>query len=45
MKRVVGTELEIDITAPTALEFQIAVAPHPNTKVVVSEWTTTSVSA
>ncbi|MCH9728947.1 MAG: transglutaminase family protein [Actinomycetia bacterium] len=36
MKRVVGAELEIDITAPTALEFQIAVAPHPNTEVTES---------
>src|SRR6476659_4704423 len=33
MKRDVGAELEVDITAPTTLEFQIAVAPHPNTEV------------
>jgi transglutaminase-like putative cysteine protease len=33
MKREVGAELEIEITAPTTLEFQIAVAPHPNTEV------------
>jgi transglutaminase-like putative cysteine protease len=33
MRREVGAELEIDITAPTTLEFQIAVAPHPNTEV------------
>ena len=26
-------ELEVEITAPTTLEFQIAVAPHPNTQV------------
>jgi hypothetical protein len=36
MKREVGAELEVEITAPTTLEFQIAVAPHPNTE--VSEW-------
>ena len=29
--RVVGTEIEVEITAPTTLEFQIAIAPHPNT--------------
>ena len=29
MKRDVGAELEVEITAPTTLEFQIAVAPHP----------------
>ena len=28
-KRDVGCELDVDITAPTTLEFQIAVAPHP----------------
>ena len=28
-----GAELEVEITAPTTLEFQIAVAPHPNTQV------------
>ena len=33
MKREVGAELEVEITAPTTLEFQIAVAPHPNTEV------------
>ena len=33
MKRDVGAELEVEITAPTELEFQIAVAPHPNAEV------------
>ena len=33
MKREVGAELEVEITAPTTLEFQIAVAPHPHTEV------------
>lgn len=33
MKRDVGAELVVEITAPTTLEFQIAVAPHPNTEV------------
>ena len=33
MKRDVGAELEVEITAPTTLEFQIAVAPHPNAEV------------
>src|SRR5689334_8767383 len=33
MKREVGAELGVEITAPTTLEFQIAVAPHPNTEV------------
>ena len=33
MKRDVGAELDLEITAPTSLEFQIAVAPHPNTEV------------
>ena len=33
MKRDVGAELDVEITAPTSLEFQIAVAPHPNTEV------------
>jgi hypothetical protein len=33
MKREVGAELEVEITAPTTLEFQIAIAPHPNTEV------------
>jgi hypothetical protein len=36
MKRVVGAELEVEIIAPTTLEFQIAVAPHPNTQVYES---------
>jgi transglutaminase-like putative cysteine protease len=33
MRREVAAELEVEITAPTTLEFQIAVAPHPNTEV------------
>ena len=33
MKREVGAQLDVDITAPTTLEVQIAVAPHPNTQV------------
>ena len=33
MKREVGAELDVDITEPTTLEVQIAVAPHPNTQV------------
>jgi transglutaminase-like putative cysteine protease len=33
MKREVGAELEVEITEATTLEFQIAVAPHPNTEV------------
>ena len=33
MKRDVGVELEVEIAAPTTLEFQVAVAPHPNTEV------------
>jgi transglutaminase-like putative cysteine protease len=33
MKRRVGAELEVEIIAPTTLEFQIAVAPHPHTEV------------
>ena len=32
----VGAQLDVDITAPTTLEFQIAVAPHPNTQVFES---------
>ena len=36
MKREVGAQLDVDITAATTLEFQIAVAPHPRTE--VSEW-------
>jgi hypothetical protein len=33
MRREVGGQLEVEITAPTTLEFQIAVALHPNTSV------------
>ena len=33
MKREVGAELEVEITARTTLEFRIAVAPHPTTEV------------
>lgn len=33
MRREVGAELDVEITAPTTLEFQIAVAPHPNVEV------------
>ncbi|WP_208301266.1 transglutaminase family protein [Mycobacterium sp. DL440] len=33
MKRDVRAQLDIDIDVPTTLEFQIAVAPHPNTEV------------
>lgn len=33
MKRHVSVELDVDITAPTTLEFQIAVAPHPQAEV------------
>jgi transglutaminase-like putative cysteine protease len=33
MRREVAAELEVEITAPTTLEFQIAVAPHPNAEV------------
>jgi transglutaminase-like putative cysteine protease len=33
MERDVGAELEVAITGPTTLEFQIAVAPHPNAEV------------
>lgn len=36
MRREVGTLMEVEITAPTTLEFQIAVAPHPNTEVFES---------
>ena len=32
MKREVGAELEVEINDATTLEFQIAVAPHPNTE-------------
>ncbi|GLP77543.1 putative transglutaminase-like protein [Mycobacterium antarcticum] len=35
-KRDVGCQLDVDITAPTTLEFQIAVAPHPHTEVFES---------
>jgi transglutaminase-like putative cysteine protease len=34
VKREVGAELDIEVDAPTTLEFQIAVAPHPNTDVL-----------
>ena len=33
LKREVGAELEVEIIEATTLEFQIAVAPHPNTQV------------
>ncbi|KUI09982.1 transglutaminase [Mycolicibacterium acapulense] len=33
MRRQVGVELQVEITDPTELEFQIAVAPHPNAEV------------
>ena len=33
MRREVAAHLEVEITAPTTLEFQIAIAPHPNTSV------------
>jgi transglutaminase-like putative cysteine protease len=33
MKRDVAAELEVEITEPTTLEFQIAIAPHPNAEV------------
>lgn len=33
MRRDVAAHLEVDITAPTTLEFQIAVASHPNASV------------
>ncbi len=36
MRREVGAELEVEIAAPTTLEFQIAVAPHPGTEVFES---------
>lgn len=36
VKRDVGAQLEVEITAPTTLEFQIAVAPHPNAEVTES---------
>lgn len=36
MRREVGAELEVEITAATTLEFQIAVAPHPGAEVFES---------
>ncbi|MFZ1162943.1 transglutaminase-like domain-containing protein [Mycobacterium sp.] len=36
MRREVSAELEVEITVPTTLEFQIAVAPHPRTEVLES---------
>lgn len=33
MRREVAAELEVEIAAATTLEFQIAVAPHPNTEI------------
>jgi transglutaminase-like putative cysteine protease len=33
VKREVSAQLEVAVTAPTTLEFQIAVAPHPGTEV------------
>lgn len=33
MKREVAAQLEVEITGPTTLEFQIAVAPHPGAEV------------
>ena len=36
MRREVGAQLEVEITAATTLEFQIAVAPHPRTEVFES---------
>jgi transglutaminase-like putative cysteine protease len=36
VKRDVGAQLEVGITAPTTLEFQIAVAPHPTAEVTES---------
>jgi transglutaminase-like putative cysteine protease len=36
MKRMVGTQFDVEISAPTTLELQIAVAPHPNTEVFES---------
>ena len=36
MRRVVGAQLDVDISAPTTLELQIAVAPHPHTQVFES---------
>jgi transglutaminase-like putative cysteine protease len=36
MRREVGAKIEVEITAPTTLEFQIAVAPHPRAEVLES---------
>ncbi|MDJ0392478.1 transglutaminase family protein [Rhodococcus sp. G-MC3] len=36
LKRDVSARLDVDITADTTLEFQIAVAPHPGTQVIES---------
>jgi transglutaminase-like putative cysteine protease len=36
MRRLVGAQLDVDISAPTTLEFQIAVAAHLNTQVFES---------
>jgi transglutaminase-like putative cysteine protease len=36
MRREVAAELDIEITGASTLEFQIAVAPHPNTEVYES---------
>ncbi|MGP4057810.1 transglutaminase-like domain-containing protein [Mycobacterium sp. 4D054] len=36
MKRDVGAELDVEITEPTTLEFQIAVAPQPGAEVTES---------
>jgi len=33
MRRVVGAQFDVDISAPTTLELQMAVAPHPNAQV------------
>ncbi len=33
MKREVAAKLDVEITAPTTLEFQIAIAPHPDTEI------------
>ncbi len=36
MRREVGAQIEVEITAPTTLEFQIAVAPHPGAEIFES---------
>lgn len=36
LKREVGAELDVDVTAPTTLEFQIAVAPAPGAEITES---------